>query len=517
MSLHIVSSPDPNLHPEPACQGLSGQSLGPYRVLRLLGDGGMGAVYEGVHELINRRVAIKALHRQLAPNPEFVSRFLTEARATNRVDHPGLVQILDFHESPRGEVYIIMEYLCGETLASRLKRQGDRLPVAVALRIARQLASALAAAHNSGIVHRDLKPDNVMIISDPDVPEGERTKIMDFGLVKVLGATPEVPNMNKVSTHMQTRTGCWMGTPAYMAPEQGKSFRAVDGKADVYSLGVMLYQMLAGRLPFIGEGGELLGLHYFAAPPPLAGLAPEAPASLVRLVHRMLGKDPLLRPSMADVFAEARSLEKECPSAVRPSHGRWAATKLRATLGSLGVGCIMGVAGLALALNLRPSESSSLPRPIARPPAGQLPPPLAPPTMDLVHINLSSEPSGALLLDQDDRVIAATPVTMTWPRQSQRLQARLKLSGYRDQPVDLDLSHDMNLPVTLIPAVDKPRDALPPSRLVRELQVRSREGISPQRPHDGIGPSRTPRGSDVRPAVPTKQAPAEEKNEPPDF
>ncbi len=499
MGMCIVSSPDPNPHPETACQGLLGQPLGPYRVLRLLGDGGMGAVYEGVHELINRRVAIKALHPQLAPNPEFVSRFLTEARATNRVDHPGLVQILDYHESPDGEVYIIMEYLCGETLASRLKRHGDRLPAAVALRIARQLASALTVAHKNGIVHRDLKPDNVMIISDPDVPEGERTKIMDFGLVKVLGATPEVPNLNKVSTHMQTRTGCWMGTPAYMAPEQGKSFRAVDGKADVYSLGVMLYQMLSGRLPFIGEGAELLGLHYFVAPPPLAGLVPEAPASLVRLVHRMLGKDPLLRPSMAEVFADACGLEKECTGAVRPSHGRWAATKLRATLGSLGVGCIMGLAGLALALNLRPAASSVPPRPIARPAAGPQPGSPEPPTLDLVRITMSSEPSGALVLDRDDKVIAATPVTMTWPRQSQRLQLRLKLSGYRDQPVDLDLGHDMNLPVTLVPAVDKPRDALQPSRLVRDLRVR------------------TPRGSEVRSAVPTKQAPAEEKNEPPDF
>jgi serine/threonine-protein kinase len=235
-------------------------TIGPYRMLRRLGQGGMGAVYEAVHETIERRVAIKLLHPEYAQNPDVMARFFNEARAVNRIDHPGLVQVSDYGRLPDGVAYIVMEFLKGESLGSRIRNLDGALPLAQTLQLARQIADALTAAHEKGIVHRDLKPDNVMIVPDAVAPGGERTKLLDFGIAKLAEeAQPGRP---------RTRVDAVMGTPHYIAPEQCRKANAVDDKADVYSLGVMLYQMLCGRLPFDGEGaGEILAKHLYEQPP----------------------------------------------------------------------------------------------------------------------------------------------------------------------------------------------------------------------------------------------------------
>ena len=267
-------------------------SIGPYRVIRQLGAGGMGVVYEAVHDAIERRVAIKVLHPEYAKDRETAARFFDEARAVNRIEHPSLVQISDYGRTAEGTAYLIMEFLRGESLAERLHRlraAGQRLAVPEVVRIAWQTADALSAAHAKQIVHRDLKPGNLMLVGDPIAPGGERVKILDFGIAKLMQNGPRL-----------TSTGAVMGTPLYMSPEQCRGAGEVDERSDVYSLGVMLYEMLAGRCPFEATGGgEVLGMHLFVEPSPLAPLAPLAPAELVALTHRLLVKDREARPRMA--------------------------------------------------------------------------------------------------------------------------------------------------------------------------------------------------------------------------
>jgi len=163
--------------------------IGPYRIVRQLGEGGMGFVYEAVHEAIGRRAARKLLRPEYAHNAAIAARFVNEARAVNRGEPPGIVQVFDHGRLPDGATYIVMEYLSGETLAQRMDRSGGLLPVAVVLPLGWQLADSLAAAHAQGIIHRDIKPHNVMLVPDPSLATGQRTKLLDFGLAKLTGAT----------------------------------------------------------------------------------------------------------------------------------------------------------------------------------------------------------------------------------------------------------------------------------------------------------------------------------------
>jgi serine/threonine-protein kinase len=191
-----------------------------------------------------------------------------------------------------------MEYLQGQPLSSRMRWSGGRLGLAT-LRFARQIASALAAAHRRGIVHRDLKPDNVMIVGDPEIPAGERVKVLDFGIAKLGPAARGHENL------AQTARASIMGTPTYMAPEQCRGAELASDRTDVYALGVILYQLLIGRPPFVAQTmAELLGMHQFVAPAPLLSIDPGIPARLAGLVHAMLAKDPQARPAMHHVAAE---------------------------------------------------------------------------------------------------------------------------------------------------------------------------------------------------------------------
>ena len=262
---------------------MPGSMIGNYVIQRLLGQGGMGAVYLAEHALLGRPAAIKLLLPSVSAEEEIVQRFFDEARATTQINDPGIVQVFDFGYHDDGSAYIVMEYLEGETLDLRLEREGPLLAVP-ALRIARQVALSLHAAHVRGIVHRDLKLENVLMVPDPAVPGGERAKVLDFGIAKL---------SRDDGRRSRTLTGSILGTPIYMSPEQCRGANDVDGRADLYALGCLLFCLVTGRPPFdYPSNGEIIAAH-LKEPAPLAssrqaGLSPE----LDQLLARCLAKDP---------------------------------------------------------------------------------------------------------------------------------------------------------------------------------------------------------------------------------
>lgn len=251
-----------------------------YRLERLLGEGGMGVVYEASHSRLGRSFAVKMLYPEVAANTEAVSRFEREARVTSELGHRSIVEIIDFNRTTQGEPYIVMELLSGEDLEHRLARDG-RLSLEICTQVVRQVASALSSAHEHGVIHRDLKPSNVFICDDDLPGEGSRVKVLDFGISKVVGAASAI-----------TRTRFTMGTPGYMSPEQaeGRS-REVDQRTDVFSLGAILYEMLGGHPPFEGESiPTVLYKIVHEDPRPLRQLDPGLPPALEALVGRALAK-----------------------------------------------------------------------------------------------------------------------------------------------------------------------------------------------------------------------------------
>jgi eukaryotic-like serine/threonine-protein kinase len=270
-------------------------TIGQYRVTGLIGRGGMGAVYAAEHALLGRPAAIKVLLPDLSQKQDVVMRFFNEARAATAIRHPGIIEIYDFGWTPEGAAFIVMEHLEGETLGRRASRVPFRWPGVLA--IARQIAGALAAAHAKGIVHRDLKPDNVFLVPDPEVPGGERIKLLDFGIAKL--AVDSSPSSNV------TKTGAVMGTPTYMAPEQCRGV-TVDHRADLYALGCVIYELCCGRPPFVGEGsGDVLAAHIHLPVPPMAANDREIPPAVEQLVQHLLAKAPADRVQSAEELIRA--------------------------------------------------------------------------------------------------------------------------------------------------------------------------------------------------------------------
>jgi len=257
----------------------------------------MGSVWLAEHAMLGRRAALKVLHPEYSSRPEIVTRFFNEARAATTIADPGIVQIFDFGHHFDGSAYIVMELLDGEPLDRRLARLGA-LELPDALRIMRQVASTLGAAHARGIVHRDLKPENVFIIRDPEVAGGERAKILDFGIAKLVGNHGGV----------KTETSAVMGTPIYMSPEQCRGAGRVDQRSDVYALGCVLFTLLVGHPPFDAEGvGDIIAMHLREAPQSPSSLRLGIPPEVDQLVLRCLAKDPAQRFAHGGEFALALS------------------------------------------------------------------------------------------------------------------------------------------------------------------------------------------------------------------
>jgi len=296
-----------------------GQTLGNYRVVAKLGEGGMGVVYRAQHVLIDKQAAIKVLLPELSRDKEVVERFFNEARSAALIQHPGIIEIFDFGHTADGSAYIVMELLGGDSLSRRLANQGP-FEVRLLVALAQQLADVLGAAHKKGIVHRDLKPDNVFLVPDRAVACGLRVKVLDFGIAKLARET---------GSAVKTRTGSIVGTPMYMSPEQCRG-APIDQRADIYALGCIVFEMACGRTPFsVDSVGEIIAAHLQAAPPSPRSLDPALPPALDTLILRMLAKRPEDRPlSMDAVAAALAEIVVERPDRSAPPTGFEAASGL---------------------------------------------------------------------------------------------------------------------------------------------------------------------------------------------
>ena len=472
-----------------------GSVVGSYRVVRQIGEGGMGRVYLAEHTLIGKRAAVKVLLPQYSTNAEIVNRFFNEARASSILKHPSVVDVYDFGNLADGSAFIVMEYLEGESLSARLQRE-RRLQVDLLFDVGRQVAGALAAAHQRGIVHRDLKPDNIFLVVDADLRGGLRAKILDFGIAK-LTDDPGAP------TSAATRTGAIIGTPTYMSPEQCRGAGKVDHRTDVYALGCVIYEMATGRPPFVGEGpGDVIAAHMFQDPPSLNGILPE---NLAHAVARMLAKQPQDRfQNMSEVVAALSAgwaanasmnaprppnqplptvrLPTPVPTETHASATRFVSTTLggasgqvesRADKSSAGVGrsatsrwvvatstVAVGIAlcaGVFLRVGGKDTSKAGSVPPSTRttaPTIAQASPSASPPAAVAlprrITVQLDSQPQGADVFRAADGVfLGKTPLTQQYDESGGEAALLLKLHGYQDARTSVVLDHDVRHSVVL--------------------------------------------------------------------
>jgi serine/threonine-protein kinase len=510
-----------------------------YRLTRLIGQGGMGAVYEGTQLRLKKRIAVKLLARELSSNQDALARFRREAEVTSQLGHPHIVQVFDFGTAPSGEPYLVMEYLEGEDLDQRIRRHG-RIPLPAAVSIVRQIASALSSTHSRGIVHRDLKPANVFVLE----VEGETdfVKVVDFGISKVWAASVRLTGVSAL-----------LGTPNYMSPEQAMGqIDEIDHRTDQWSLGCIAYEMLAGRAPFLGETvHSLLYQVINTEPAPLAALVPTLPAEVARVVHRALSKGQGERFPTVNAFARSlaaaatsesttstsaavamAATQPAAPAPIRTPEAPLAAPRaqpttlsrtaselfaplgrLRMKLGPKGGAALAGGLGvLTLVLVLRPvlSPKTQAPAPEAHPAATSPSPPLVQPIVTApsrqFSVRLNSDPPGANVYQADGhKLMGATPITVPVDlRGVGSIQLRFEKTGFEvlDQTITDDRPISVSLTPSSRPAQDSPSGALaPPSAPKRTGHTGSRPKVS-REPTSPIG-SQPPAKSEVKesPAV----------------
>ena len=451
-----------------------GHVLGQYRLLRVLGEGGVGTVYEGVHVQLGRRMALKVVHRDGATE-EVVTRFFNEARAVNEIRHPNILEIEDFVSTELGDHYLLMELLVGEDLRSLLGREGVLSPDRVTT-IGEQLASALAGVHAVGIVHRDLKPDNVFMSERPG--SDAVCKLLDFGIAKFTAEGQGV-----------TRAGMTLGTPEYMAPEQIVTEGQPGPRTDIYALGMLMYECLAGAPAFTATttAGILRGHLSEPVVPPSVRRGQPVPAVLEAVVMKCLAKDPAQRfASAAEVGLALRATQPVAlPVVAAPAPAPAPRNTRRRTVQMIPA---FVMAAAALVLHFAPTSHAEPPQTAQPPPPAPLAapapaptPPVAPPPIEpaTVKLVLASEPIGAeLFLGAERRPLGHAPITTKIAMSSEPIQIVARFADGRE--VVQSVVPDRDLPVLRFvprPARSNPVAGHPPATPVHER--------SPKAEHDG--------------------------------
>ena len=346
--------------PHPSAGLTIGQALeGKYKIIREIGRGAMGVVYEGLHVALDRRVAVKTLRHEMSNDADLATRFQREARAASAIGHPHIIDVFDLGRTPDGLLFMVMELLDGKPLTTLLQ-QSPLMPVPLAVNLMTQVLGGLSAAHKHGIVHRDLKPDNIFIINTEDRPNF--VKIVDFGIAKKL--SPRQPGQVSPAAMSGTMVGTVMGTPLYMSPEQAIGQVAeIDHRTDIYAAGVVLYEMLCGRTPFQGQGyAAILGAVLEGKYPPPHTLRPDIPpaieAAIVRAIDRDIQKRFPSAAAMRDAISDGSAAAMPTPIALgAEAAGDGLSLKL-ATLD----GQEAPAPGIALLENVPPPQAS---RPLA--------------------------------------------------------------------------------------------------------------------------------------------------------
>jgi serine/threonine-protein kinase len=502
-----------------AQSSLIGATIGNYRVVSKLGEGGMGSVYLAEHPLIGKKVALKVLHEEYSSNQDVVSRFFNEAKAVNDIQHPNIVDIIDYgvvqtQQGP-GFVYFIMEFLGGESLASCIQRESPMQPDRV-FQIGMQVADALAASHAKGIIHRDLKPDNIYLITRGR--EKDFVKVLDFGIAKLTGDQPG---------SRRTRTGIVMGTPAYMSPEQCEGKGNIDARTDVYALGIVLYEMITGHVPFGGEGyGEVLVQHLTKRPARPTTARGAVPPHVEAVIMKSLEKKREDRFQTMEDFIEALKDPQayidarggldafyhpddggaatgtgvmavatpgtgipKAPTGVGAVTSVQSASSFEAPPRGNRAGLVVGGAVLAFVLvggdiflatrgKGQPAEPVATaaptppPAPVPTPaPAPEATKPAAPPAAPAkINLSVVTTPPGADVFVGDDPASRGkTPLALELPRAEGETTVTVKAEGWKDAKRPVKLSMDAQLEIALVkdrhstPVATKPPTGRPPS------------------------------------------------------
>jgi serine/threonine-protein kinase len=425
-----------------------GDVLGQYRLERMLGEGAMGRVFQARHVSLGRPAAIKVLRVEHAKNTHLIQRFFHEARAVNRINHAHIVEILDFVEEAAvaglARVYCVMEMLEGQSLTELLAR--ERPSVARSVGIVRQVCSALQAAHDVGVIHRDVKPDNLFVLERDG---RDFVKVLDFGVAKL--ATPLGGDLPLTTTV----EGTIVGTPAYMAPEQATGGPA-DARTDLYAVGVVLYELLAGHPPFQAPAfGQLVAQVLTAPPPALPAHTPggdRIPSAVATVVRRALAKDP------SDRYGSLEELSRALDEAERrldpPSRTRW-------VVGGLAIG-LCALAALAMS---RPTAGPATVIAVSNPPPAAVAATGEPAPADeagaVVPVTVASTPPGARVVEsRTGRVLGTTPFVAQLDRSNAPWHLRLEHPSHDSAELDLVPDAERSVNVVLDSAR---RRASPPS------------------------------------------------------